>query len=133
MNIAQIENKLQELSASYSKGTFIYDLLLAYGLPKASIARLQKGSLNLSKTPGEIIWKKKLYFLTVQDEDLHGIIDELRNDPRILKHSPRFIIVTDYTTLLAVDTKTADTLDIPVANIAGHYDFFLPWARMEKA
>ena len=72
MNIGQIESKLRELAESHSGDSFIYDLLLAYGLPKASIARLQKGSLNLSKTPGEIIWKRKMYFRTVQDEDLHG-------------------------------------------------------------
>ncbi len=133
MNIGQIESKLRELAESHSGDTFIYDLLLAYGLPKASIARLQKGSLNLSKIPGEIIWKRKMYFRTVQDEDLHGAIDELRNDPKILKHSPRFIIVTDNTTLLAVDTRTADTLDVEIAKLARHYDFFLPWAGMEKA
>ncbi len=133
MNIGQIEGKLRELAESHSGDTFIYDLLLAYGLPKASIARLQKGSLNLSKLPGEIIWKRKMYFRTVQDEDLHGAIDELRNDPKILKYSPRFIIVTDNTTLLAVDTRTADTLDVEIAKLARHYDFFLPWAGMEKA
>ena len=133
MNIGQIESKLRELAESHSGDSFIYDLLLAYGLPKASIARLQKGSLNLSKLPGEIIWKRKMYFRTVQNEDLHGAIDELRNDPKILKHSPRFIIVTDNTTLLAVDTRTADTLDVEIAKLARHYDFFLPWAGMEKA
>lgn len=133
MNIGQIESKLRELAESHSGDTFIYGLLLAYGLPKASIARLQKGSLNLSKIPGEIIWKRKMYFRTVQDEDLHGAIDVLRNDPKILKYSPRFIIVTDNTTLLAVDTRTADTLDVEIAKLARHYDFFLPWAGMEKA
>ncbi|HMV42123.1 MAG TPA: hypothetical protein PK079_00745 [Leptospiraceae bacterium] len=55
MNIAQIETNLQKLVKSIKKTSFIYDLLLAYGQPKASIARLQKGGLNLSKSEGEII------------------------------------------------------------------------------
>ena len=69
MNIAQIENNLSELLKSYSRDTFIYDLLLAYGVPRASITRLQKGSLNLSKNKGEIAWKKKLLFKEIEGEE----------------------------------------------------------------
>jgi hypothetical protein len=69
MNIGQIEENVQTVAAGLSRDTFIYDLLSAYGLPKASITRLQQGSYNLSKTPGEILWKKKLYFRPVFDED----------------------------------------------------------------
>src|SRR5665648_560598 len=103
MNIAQIENNLQELIKSFSKETFIYDLFLAYGLPKASITRLQKGNLNLSKVDGEISWKKKVFFKDVFNQDLHVAISELANN---LKYDQRFVIVTDYITFLAIDTKT---------------------------
>lgn len=133
MNIAQIENNLQQLLKSFNKDTFIYDLLLAYGFPKASITRLQKGGLNLSKVPDEIDWKKKLFFKAAQNEDLHELIENLKADARAVKHDPRFIVVTDFETLLAIDRKTLDTLDIPIAEIARHFDFFLPWAGMEKA
>jgi len=130
MNIAQIENNLQKLIKSFSKKTFIYDLLLAYGLPKASITRLKKGNLNLSKVDGEISWKKKVFFKEVFKQDLHIAISELAND---IKHDQRFVIVTDYKTFLAIDTKTQDKLDIELKALPKHYDFFLPWAGMEKA
>lgn len=133
MNIAQIETNLQKILKPFKKESFIYDLLLAYGQPKASIKRLQDGGLNLSKTAGEIIWKKKLLFKSVKDEDLHGVIDDIKADDQAIKHDPRFIIVTDFKTLLAIDRKTTDTLDIPILEIAKHFDFFLPWAGMEKA
>jgi N-6 DNA Methylase len=133
MNIGQIEENVQTIAANLSRDSFIYDLLTAYGLPKASITRLQQGSYNLSKTPGEILWKKKLYFRPVFDEDLHGFIDTRRKDANLLKHAPRFFIVTDFLTLLAYDTKTGDTLDVPLSEIDRHADFFLPWAGMEKA
>jgi hypothetical protein len=132
MNLAQIENNLQQLVQSFNKDSFIYDLLLAYGQPKASITRLQKGGLNLSKIPGEITWKKKLFFKEINGEDLHDLIDNVAANERAIKHDPRFLIVTDYETLLAVDRKTNDTLDIPILEIAKHFDFFLPWAGMEK-
>ncbi len=133
MNITQIENNLQLLVNSFDKHTFIYELLLAYGQPKSSIKRLQEGGLNLSKNNGEILWKKKIFFKETSDTDLHDLIDDLRIDDRITKHSPRFIIVTDYKNLLARDTKTADTLDIEILEIPRYFDFFLPLAGMEKA
>jgi type I restriction-modification system DNA methylase subunit len=129
MNIALIEENLQNLIQNYSQDSFIYELLLAYGLPKASITRLQKGNLNLSKLEGEISWKKKLFFKPVFNEDLHLAISEIKNT---LKQDQRFVIVTDFKTLLAIDTKTTDSLDIEFIALPKHFDFFLPWAGMEK-
>ena len=130
MNIAQIENNLQNLIKNFSKDTFIFDLLLAYGLPKASITRLQNGNLNLSKVQGEVSWKKKVLFKPIENEDLHVAITKCKEE---IKQEQRFIIVTDFKTLLAVDTKTSDTLDIELEVLPSHFDFFLPWAGMEKA
>jgi type I restriction-modification system DNA methylase subunit len=130
MNIAQIEINLQKLIKSFSKETFIYDLLLAYDLPKASITRLKKGNLNLSKVQGEISWKKKLFFKEEFKADLHLTISNLLDE---LKHKQQFIIVTDYKTLLSIDTETDDKLDIALTDLPKHYDFFLPWAGMKKA
>lgn len=133
MNIAQIENNLKILFNSFDEQSFIYELLLAYGQPRASIKRLQDGGLNLSKNDGEILWKKKLFFKVSTDSDLHELIDLLRVEDRITRHSPRFIIVTDYKNLLARDTKTNDTLDIEILELPRYFDFFLPLAGMEKA
>lgn len=133
MNIAQIEANLQKMLKSFKRDSLIYDLLSAYGQPKASITRLQRGGLNLSKVKGEIAWKKKLLFKAELKRDLHELIEELKADEQANKHDPRFIIVTDFETLLAIDRKTSDTLDIQIKEIAKHFDFFLPWAGMEKA
>ena len=54
MNITQIEKNLSKLIKNLNEETFIYDLLLAYNLPKATITRLQKGTANLSKLEGEV-------------------------------------------------------------------------------
>jgi len=130
MNIAQIEINLQKLISTFNKQSFIYELLLAYGLPKASITRLKKGNLNLSKVKGEISWKKKLFFKEEYSKDLHLSISKISKE---IKHNERFVIVTDYKTLLAIDTKTNDKLDCSLTDLSKYYDFFLPWAGMEKA
>ncbi len=132
MNIAQIEDNLQKLLQNFSEDEFIYDLLLAYGLPKNTITLLKKGNRNLSKKDGQIILKKKLFFQAIAGSDLHTTIDILRKTEETFRHDPRFIIVTDYKTLLAIDTKTEDTLDISIKEITKHFDFFLPWAGQEK-
>lgn len=133
MNIAQIEENLQKLLQHFSEEEFIYDLLLAYGLPKNTITLLKKGNRNLSKKDGQIILKKKLFFQAIANNDLHSTIDTLRKTEETFRHDPRFIIVTDYKTILAIDTKTEDTLDVSIGEIPKHFDFFLPWAGMEKA
>lgn len=132
MIITQIENNLNNLIENLKKENFIFDLLLAFGEPQATITRLQKGELNQLESKGELHHRKKVFFKVVNN-DLHLVIDKLRKDIEKDKQKPRFIIVTDYNTFLAYDTKTTDTLDINIQNIAKHYDFFLPLAGMEKA
>jgi hypothetical protein len=134
MNLAQIEENLQTFVADIKPETFIYDLLLGYDTPKSTIKRLQAdGGLNLSKNQNELIWKSKLLFRKEETTELYVAFEEIMGNNTKLKHSPRFVIFTDFTTFLALDTKTSDTLDIPIADLAKHFDFLLPWAGMEKA
>lgn len=133
MNIAQIEKNLTDLVKDISKDNFIYDLLLSYGVPKATVSLLKKGKRNLSKRDDPIILKKKMFFQEVDGEGLHATIDTLKNDEATHRHDPRFIIVTNYKTLLAVDTKTDDTLDINITDIVKHPFFFGLWAKIEKS
>ena len=133
MNIAQIEENVKNLLKDYSEDTFIFNLLEVFGKPKSSIARLQNGNYNLLNKQDQILWKKVVYFTSTKSENLHSRIDEARKNKAITSHQPRFLIITDYKTLLAIDTKTDDTLDIAFSELGKNFDFFLPWAGMEKA
>ena len=132
MTITQIEQNIKNIISNFSQDNFIFDLLLAYGEPKATISRLRKGDLNQLESKGELTHRKKLFF-KVATEHLHSTINKLRNDSATLKQKPRFLIVTDYKILLAYDTKTTDTLDIELTELTKHYDYFSPWAGMEKS
>lgn len=132
MTVLEIENNLNTLVANFKKESFIFDLLLAYGSPKSTIKRVQGSDHDKLSSDGELALRKKLFF-KVADENLHVTIDALKYAKEVTKHSPRFIVVTDYETLLAYDTKTDDSLDTELLNITNHYDFFLPLAGMEKA
>ena len=47
--------------------------------------------------------KNKIFFKEEVAENLLDAIDEASKDDKILKHNPRFIMVTDYETIVAVD------------------------------
>lgn len=135
MNIAQIEENVKALAGGAKQADFLYHLLECYGKPKASITRLKmvgKGSYNLSKNADEVLWKKQVYYKATDSDKLLTIIDEMKHADVVAKHQPRFIIVINATHLLAIDTKTEDTLDIPLAELNKKFDFFLPWAGLEK-
>ncbi len=133
MNVTQIGQSVEGLVKSINEESFFYDFISCFGTPKATVKRLQEGGLNLSKNLGEILWKKKVFYKVSDSIDLHLLIDFIKTDSKVTGHSPRFIIVTDYETLLSIDTKTGDSLDIPLLELDRHFDFFLPLAGMEKA
>jgi type II restriction/modification system DNA methylase subunit YeeA len=133
MNVTQIGQSVEDLVKSINEESFFYDFISCFGTPKATVKRLQEGGLNLSKNHGEILWKKKVFYKVSDSIDLHLLIDSIKTDSKVTGHSPRFIIVTDYETLLSIDTKTGDSLDTPLLELDRHFDFFLPLAGMEKA
>ena len=66
MDLGTVEENVATLDVSQGFG-LIFDLLLAYGMPRASIARLRSGSLNQSELEGEVLWKTKVYYRYVLD------------------------------------------------------------------
>lgn len=139
MNIVQIEENVKQLihkiaQDELNKQDFIYELLLAYGHRSQSIGRVRNGERNLAEDKeNTVFWKRQIYFKIAKQHDLHGLIDQMKNEKRTESNKIRFLIVTDFKNLLAVDTKTQDTLDVPFSDLAKKFDFFLPWAGMEKA
>lgn len=130
MTAKEIEANLALLIANFNPQEFIFDLLLAYGISKTSVTRLKKGDANFSKTEGEVLYKNKLFF-AYADADLHLKLENFAQDPRILKHTPRFIIVTNNQTLLAKDLKTKANRDFALTDLPQYFDFFLPLTGAE--
>ena len=138
MNITQIEENTKQLvnktiSGEVALQDFVYELLLAYGHRPQSVGRLRSGERNLAKVEGEVLWKRHIYFKHSKTGSLHSDIDTMRKEKFVSKYKVRFVIATDFNEFLAVDTKTLEPLDIDFENLAKHFDFFLPWAQMEKA
>ena len=131
MTSNEIELNVKHIFENFSKENFLFDLLLAYGISKTSVTRLKSGDFNLSKNEGEILYKKKIFFKVGERDKLLSSIESIAKDEHILKHSPRFAIVTDFETLVAKDLKLDKNLDIAIDDLQSHYGFFLPLAGSE--
>lgn len=131
MKSTEIQHNVQNVIDNFSKEDFVYDLLIAYGISKTSVTRLRKGDYNLSKVDGEILYKKKIFFKVEATGQLLNSIDEISKDDRILKHKPRFAILTDHKQLVAKDLRLGKNLDIEIKELPNYFDFFLPLAGSE--
>ncbi|AYF96920.1 class I SAM-dependent DNA methyltransferase [Protaetiibacter intestinalis] len=134
LNLKSVEERVRPLGGrtSYDR-EFIFELMAAYGRSSSNITRLRNGSLNVAVEPSTEVAQKNVIYFKETTDDLLAVIDELRSAPTVVRYNTRFVVVTDYEELLAVDTKTNDSLAIPISDIDKHFTFFLPWAGMEKA
>jgi len=130
MNKTALAKKIRQLTAKPNPEDFIFDLLLAYKLPRSSVTILKGGPRNMLAAGGGVTMKRKLFFLPLRPEDDPLTVrDEIRET---LTENQRFIVLTDYVRFYGYDTKLDEALDCDLTDLADHYDFFLPWAGIEK-
>lgn len=135
MAITEYEDKIQEIIDKNDHDGFIADFLSVYEkIPRATITKLRKGigRVNLSKEPGEVYLKNKLYYKAT-DQPLMQTYADLEKKVDELGSKPRYIFVTDFKEVLAKDTKTNDSLSIKFKDLPQYFDFFLAWNGIEKA
>ena len=133
---ASIIQSLENLiSDDLDQNEFIFSFLDAYGFPKSTITRLRKegDSRNVAEN-GDVGLRKQLYFRALaHDEDLSVQLDALCESSMVARNDIRFVLVTDFKNLLAVDLKADERLDIAIQELDKNYAFFLPLAGYEKA
>jgi hypothetical protein len=133
MSLNEVQDKLDNLCKNISPEMFIFNLLEIYEFPKTTILKLKK-----EEDQSVLKIKNKLYFKkTTKEEDEHVAIDDLSKNKDVLKLNPRFIVVTDYDNLVAIDTKKnvddpSRTLDVKIVDLYKRYDFFAPWLGVES-
>ena len=134
LNLRAVEERTSKLGgrAEYDR-EFLFDLLEAYGRAKSSITRLRSGNLDVAQDPSrEVAQKNVVYF---HESELGQAFDDLvrlSTAAHVTRYTPRFVIATDYSELVALDMKTQENLKTPIGQIDQHFTFFLPWAGMEK-
>ncbi len=116
---------------------FIWNFLKAYGTPQAAIKRLRLGDTqrNVARIAGDLAVNQKIYFRAVQvGSSLHEAMREIKEQPVLDANRIRFILVTDFQTVLAYDRKVDDGTDFDFTDFPANYEFFLPLTgQYEKA
>ena len=134
MKIEDITNNLSNLTNNIKEQDFIFKFIESFDFPKSTISRLKKGDRNSTMIEGELIWRDKLYFINTKNkkQDLYLLINETKSKPEIKKLKIRFIIVTDFSQLLAIDTKTQKSLECKIKDLAKHSSYFLPLIGIDQ-
>lgn len=126
MTSKEIELNLIQLVENPINDDFIFDFLLAYGISKTSVTRLKKGDFNMSKIPGEVLYKGKVFFKKNDSANLLYEVENLAKDERILKQNPRFVLLTDHKTFAARDLKLRYNKEFTLEELPQNFEFFLP-------
>ena len=136
LNQAKIITALETI-VDEAREDFIFSFLLAYGMPKATIKRLQMGDKqrNVAQIAGDVAVAQKIYFRPVVDDTpLQEALDAIRALPLLAQHKIRFVMVTDFKTVLAYDAKVDDFTEFDFDDFKTNFEFFLPLTgQYEKA
>lgn len=136
LNQAKIITALEKI-VTEAKEDFIFSFLSVYGMPKATIKRLQMGDKqrNVAQVAGDVAVAQKIYFHPLQKgEDIQRALDGILALPLISQHKIRFVLVTDCKTVLAYDGKVDDYTEFDFDDFKTNYEFFLPLTgQYEKA
>lgn len=136
LNQAKIIKALEKMVTA-PNDDFIFSFLSAYGTPNATIKLLQMGDpqRNVAKTDGDIALSRQIYFHPVTNgSSLEKAFEDILALPVIEQRKIRFILVTDYTTVIAYDRTVKDQTTFDYSDFKTNYEFFLPLTGLyEKA
>jgi type I restriction-modification system DNA methylase subunit len=126
VNQGKVIESLEAICKVINRDEFIYQFLSAYGTAKTTLTRLRDGSRNIGIN-GDVGYKKNLYFRTVPvGTDVYQATEQLKSESVIASNQIRFVMVTDFDSLVAFDLKADETLDTDIRLLDKQYAFFLP-------
>ncbi len=137
----QATDALEQLAQQgTSAQEFVYDLLRIFaGYGDGQIRRTKEGPGNLAKDGETILIKNLVAYrpaaVNTLDSDcsaMYDIINAMRNDAKIVKHSPRLYITSNGAYVVAYDPKENDWYENRIDLLWKDFEFFTPLAGIEK-
>lgn len=137
----QATDALEQLSQhGTSAQEFVYDLLRIFaGYGDGQIRRTKDGPGNLAKDGETILIKNLIAYrpaavntLDGNCSAMYGIINAMRNDAKIVKHSPRLYITSNGAYVVVYDPKENDWYENSIDLLWKDFEFFTPLAGIEK-
>ncbi len=137
----QATDALEQLGKRGTSATeLIYDLLRIFaGYGDGQVRRTKDGPGNLAKDGETVLIKNLVAYRPVAVNTLDGncsamydIINDMRDDAKIAKHSPRLYIVSNGIMVVAYDPKENDWYENSIELLWKDFEFFTPLAGIEK-
>ena len=130
-----IIESMERICSDLNRDEFVFSFLDAYGFPKSTITRLRKGGDSRNVATGDDIGlRKQLHFRVVEPGvDVGTEAESLKAGDVVARNDIRFVIVTDFESMVAFDLKADERLDVAFNELDKNYAFFLPLAGYEKA
>ena len=137
----QATDKLEQLGQrGTSASEFIYDLLRIFaGYGDGQIRRTKDGPGNLAKDGETVLIKNLVAYreavVNILDGDcskMYYVINAMRDDAKIAKHSPRLYITSNGVFVVAYDPKENDWYENRIDLLWKDFEFFTPLAGIEK-
>lgn len=129
LNQAKIIKGLENLTANLDQDSFFFDFLKVFGFSQPTIQKLIKNdrSRNIGIQDGDYGLTKQIYFRSIKrNQNTRTELDELLKESVIETQKVRFVIVTNFKTLVAFDARVEDSIEIDIEDLRSNYDFFLP-------
>lgn len=117
-NIAEIANR------DAYESTVIYDILLAYGKPKATITKLQGGINNFAKDDGVLLKDAVFFKVFPAGTVLESKVEQLKYDELTERYRPRYLIATDLQNIAAYDRRQEASLSTKIRDLDKDFTFF---------
>lgn len=119
---------------------FVFDLLRIFaGYGDGQIRRTKDGPGNLAKDGETVLIKNLVAYreagVNTLDGDfskMYDVINAMRDDAKIAKHSPRLYIVSNGVFVVAYDPKENDWYENRIDLLWKDFEFFTPLAGVEK-
>lgn len=109
-----------------------YTILKAFGKSNADIRRYQEGRGILTAYKDGLLIKGLFAFNNVSKENLTDKIEEMKQNPMIIKAGPKIIAVSDGDTILAYDMRETSTYENPLSRLYCDFVFFYPLCGIER-
>lgn len=113
-------------------GEIGYEILKAFGKGEADIRRYRDGKGVLARYDGLLIKGLFGYKSVSTTTSLTATLEEMKQDPQVVKAAPKIVAVSDGETILAYDMRERESYENPLNRLYCDFAFFYPLCGVER-
>ena len=125
MDLHKLQTRIKELGSNTGGKGFVYGLLLAYNIPRATLDRYESQMKKTSELGESLEIGRKVFVVITERDNLLSIFDNLK-EKGLHKIKTRFILIANEQDLVIHDLLTEDTLKSTIPDFCKSFEFLIP-------